>query len=191
MKPYIILIAGIPASGKTTYGRHIAEKLNIPFICKDTIKENLHNAIKWDTSVRANSKLYGLASYNVFYSIIDSLMKAGVSLVAESNFGPASVDMLLPIIECHGYRAITVLMDADLAVLNKRFHDRDITDERHPGLVISCEFEGFNEDEALAFRDFEVGEKIVVDTTDFARVSYAKVDADVINFIGGINDGVH
>ena len=23
--PYIVLIAGIPASGKTTYGRHIAE----------------------------------------------------------------------------------------------------------------------------------------------------------------------
>ena len=48
MKPYIILIAGVPASGKTAYARHVAEKLHIPFIGKDNIKEKLYDSLQWD-----------------------------------------------------------------------------------------------------------------------------------------------
>jgi len=185
-KPYIILVAGIPASGKTTYARHIASKLGIPLICKDAIKEILYDSLKWDTSAHDNTKRYGAASYHVFYHVCESLMKAGVSFVAESNFIQMSVDKLLPIIKQHDYRPLTVLMDADLAVLHKRFYDRDKTDERHPGLVVTNDnspkdFEGFCSD-ANQYRDFCVGDKIVVDTTDLANLSYERVDAEVLAF---------
>ena len=185
MKPYIILVGGIPASGKTTYARHIAGKLGIPFISKDAIKENLYEALLWDTSVRENSKLYGYASYKVLFHILDSLMQAGVSFVAESNFITAAMDALLPMVEQYGYRALTVLMDADLDVLCKRFNDRDKTDQRHPGLVMATTLTGFTDEEASLFRDFCVGDKIVVDTTDLASLDYTKADTDIIDFIGG------
>ena len=55
MKPYIIIIAGIPASGKTTYAQYIAERLHIPFIGKDAIKEKLYDILNYDTTKREKS----------------------------------------------------------------------------------------------------------------------------------------
>jgi len=182
--PYIILIAGIPASGKTTYARHISKKLNIPFIGKDAIKEKLHDVLKFDTSKRENSQLYGAASYSVFFHIAECLMKADTSFVLESNFSPASADVLLPLMQQYNYKALTVLFDADIKVLHKRFCERDITDERHPGLVTKNtdlhDFDIFSKG-TLPLRDFCIGEKITIDTTDFSTVDYNAVDDLVIS----------
>ena len=184
--PYVILIAGIPASGKTTYARHISEKLNIPFVGKDAIKEKLYDVLKYDTSRRENSKLYGAASYSVFFHIAECLMKADVSFVLESNFSPASADVLLPLVQQYHYRALTVLFDADIKVLHKRFCERDATVERHPGLVtkgtVLVDFDTFSEG-TLPLRDFCIGERITVDTTDFSKVDYDKVDDLVLKKI--------
>ena len=185
MAPYIIMIAGIPASGKTTYARHISEKLCIPLICKDAIKANLYDALHWDTSTRDNSQKYGIASYKVFFHIIESLMKTNVSLVAESNFTTESAEILLPMIEKYDFRAITVMMDADLDVLSIRFRERDKTNERHPGLVMPGKFKGFASEEVARFRDFCVGDRIAVDTTDFSIFDCAKIDNDIVDFIRG------
>lgn len=189
--PYIILVAGIPASGKTTYARHISEKLNIPFIGRDAVKEKLYDVLKYDTSKRENSQLYGMASYSVFCHIAECLMRADVSFVFETNFWPASVDILLPMVRQYNYRALTILFDADIKVLHKRFCERDITNERHPGLVAKGtsnlhNFDSFSK-ELLPHRDFCVGEKIIVDTTDFSKVDYDEINDLVMDFIRKIN----
>ena len=188
-KPYIIAIAGIPASGKTVYGRHLAEKMNIPFISKDAIKEKLHDVLKFDNTARENSQLYGAASYSVFYHITECLMKTKISFILESNFHPMSVEKLSKLTEEYGYNAVTVLFDADIQVLHKRFVERDLTEERHPGLVsiIAVEnslndFEVFKTGTA-PLREFCIGKKIVVDTTDFSKVSYEEVDKKVLEAI--------
>ena len=54
MAPYIVIIAGIPASGKTTYARHISSKLHIPFIGKDAIKEKLYDVLRFRDFVVGN-----------------------------------------------------------------------------------------------------------------------------------------
>ena len=137
MKPYITIIAGIPASGKTTYARHIAKQLHIPLIGKDAIKEKLYDVINYDTSKRENSQLYGAASYSVFFHISECLMEVDVSFVLESNFTSASADILIPLVEKYSY----------------------------------------------PLRSFCVGEKITVDTTDFSKVDYNKIDKLAKNFI--------
>lgn len=38
----LILIAGIPASGKTRYGLHLSEIVELPFFSKDAFKKHLH-----------------------------------------------------------------------------------------------------------------------------------------------------
>ena len=186
MNPYIILVAGIPASGKTTYAKHIAEKLHIPFIGKDAIKEKMYDIIHFDTSKRENSQLYGMASYSVFFHITECLMKADVSFVIESNFPPYAADVLLPLIETYSYQALTVLFDADIEVLHKRFLKRDVTDERHPGLTSKSNvFDNFNifSKETLPLRNFCVGDRIIVDTTDFTTVDYNEIDARIFAFV--------
>ena len=185
-RPYVIIVAGIPASGKTTYAKYIAEKLQVPLIGKDAIKEKIYDVIHYDTAQRENSQLYGAASYAVFFHIAECLMKAGVSFVLESNFTPASVDVLLPLVEKYIYLPLTVMLDADMKTLHKRFCERDVTDERHPGLAAKSNvFDDFNyfSNATSPLRDFCVGDKIVVDTTDFSTVNYDEIDSFVINFI--------
>jgi len=185
-KPYVIIVAGIPASGKTTYARHIAEKLQVPFIGKDAIKEKIYDVIRYDTLQRENSQLYGAASYSVFFHIAECLMKAGVSFVLESNFTPASADVLLPLVKKYEYSPLTVMFDADMRTLHRRFCERDTTDGRHPGLVVKSnvfnDFDFFS-NATSPLRNFCIGDKIVVDTTDFSAVDYGEVDSLIINFI--------
>ena len=38
---FIIVISGLPGSGKSHLAEYIAEKLKLPMICKDSIKEVL------------------------------------------------------------------------------------------------------------------------------------------------------
>jgi len=184
-KPYIIILAGIPASGKTTYGRHLVEKMSLPFISKDAIKEKLHDVLKFDNAEGNNTQLYGRASYSVFYHIADCLMKAGTSFILESNFtAPTSTNILQQMIDERGYRAITVLFDADLAILQKRYEDREFTDERHPGLRLSKERMNLHYTiDVEAYRNFCVGEKIVVDTTDLEKINYDEVDKKLEGYI--------
>ena len=188
MNKKLILIAGIPASGKTRYGIHISEKLNLPFFSKDHFKEKLHDVLKWDNTVRGNSKHYGTAAYSVFYHATECLMKAGVSLVVESNFVPQCEEILNRYVTQYGYLAMTVLFDAEITVLHKRFLERDETEERHPGLVSGgLIHDDFNlnkfEEGCKPMREFRVGEKITVDTTYFAELDYSAIDEMVEEFV--------
>ena len=42
---FIIVISGLPGSGKSHLAEYIAEKLKLPMICKDSIKEVLFDTI--------------------------------------------------------------------------------------------------------------------------------------------------
>ncbi len=186
MNKYLIIIGGISASGKTYYGKYIAEKLKIPFVSKDSIKENLYDVLEYDTSKREINQKFGMASYKVFFNFAETLMKADVSFILESNFIPDSKKNLLPLIEKYNYHTLTILFDADIEVLHKRFLERDISPKRHKGLVSIGYFNDYElfKNAMLPIRDFNVGgERIVVDTTDFDKVSYNDIDEKVINFI--------
>ncbi len=186
-KPYIIIICGIPASGKTTYGIHIAERLRIPFLSKDDMKQCLHDAFGYDTTVYANAKIYGMAAYVVSYHTAEMLMRCGLPFVFESNFTPMSVDILEPLIEGYGYQALTIAFDADIRVLHKRFVARDDSGDRPEGLKsasgIYHDFDTFA-NATLPLRAFDVGgERITIDTTDFSNVHYDEIDRKVDAFI--------
>ncbi|MCL1857765.1 MAG: ATP-binding protein [Oscillospiraceae bacterium] len=173
--PYIILIAGIPAAGKTTYARHIGEKLRVPVIVKDDIRVKLHESLRYDASIPENGTRYGMASISVFFHIAECLMTAGACFVLESNFTTRAIQDLSPLVQKYNYRPLTVLLDADPEVAHKRFCERQ-------GIDINTEFV-FNDNAAAAYQDFCVGDKITIDTTDFAKVDYRKIDDLVIDFI--------
>ena len=188
MKKKLILIAGIPAAGKTRYGVHIAARLNLPFFGKDHFKEKLHDVLKWDNTVRDNSKLYGMAAYSALYHAAECLMKTGISLVLESNFVPPCTPIINNFVTQYGYQALTVLFDAEIRVLHQRFCARDTMDERHPGLVsgslIHDDFSLENfEKGCVSMREFCIGERIIVDTTDFSAVDYDLIDRKIMDLL--------
>ena len=65
----VIIISGLPCTGKTTLGHKIAKRYNLPFISKDAVKESLFDSLGCDT--REWSKRLGQATYPILYYFME------------------------------------------------------------------------------------------------------------------------
>jgi predicted kinase len=125
--PLVVVVTGPPAAGKTTIARGIAERLRLPLIAKDTIKEALFDGL--GTGDLAWSQRLGEATYLAMTRLVEESVTAGASLVAEANFVRGSdFEARLAALPA---RFVQVHCDAPLEVLLARYGSR----ERHPGHV--------------------------------------------------------
>lgn len=191
---YIILIAGMPASGKTTFAKGLSEELQIPMVSKDEIKEILFDTVGFHS--REEKVALGVGSMNIMYLFTESLMRTNKLIILENNFENISKPKLQELINKYHYTPITVLFDGDMKTIYNRFIQRDNSPTRHRGHVVNTEypesisrnsipsqikFEDFQKTfEERGIRHFNIsGDIIKIDTTDFDKVSYG----DVINQI--------
>ena len=70
---YCILIAGIPASGKSRAAEFLAERLGLPAISKDCIKERMYDAVGFRS--REEKVRLGAASMDILYYVAEQMMK--------------------------------------------------------------------------------------------------------------------
>jgi predicted kinase len=131
-KPSLILVNGLPCTGKTTLARTLAARLGLPLFTKDQVKELLFETLGW--SDRAWSKQLGVASTAVLFSVVEAELAVGRSLVAESNFHP-ELDALRvrALQERHTFGIVQILCFADGPTLWERYQRRAAGQERHPG----------------------------------------------------------
>lgn len=186
MRNTLILVAGIPGTGKTRLAEYLSERLRVTLICKDRLKEILWERLHYDTAVRTESQKYGGLAYDLSFHFCEILMKSGQSIVFESNFSEPCPEVLKTMVQRYDYRVITVLLDGDIQVLHRRFLERDATAERHPGLVSHSYFSDFERFQTgtRPCRDFSFGDvKILVDTTDFSKVSYEDIVERILQYI--------
>jgi broad-specificity NMP kinase len=185
LEKVLIIVAGMPGAGKTTFANYLSDKLQIPLICKDRLKE-----IIWDYDASETRK-YGVLAYDLSFHFCEMLMKSYQNIIFESNFGNACPDILKAMIGKYGYKVITILFDGNVEVIHKRFVERDITEERHGGLVSNGKFDDFIffKEATQPCREFDYGDiKIIVDTTDFSKVSYDDIIAKIINIESNITN---
>jgi predicted kinase len=176
----------MPATGKTMFAQYLSDKIRVPLLCKDSIKEMVWERIHFDTTKREEAVKFGILAYDIIYHFCETLMKADIAFIFESNFTDQSKVILEQLVMKYQYTAITVLFDADVKVVHTRFIARDNTEERHPGLVSSSYYNDFDffASIALKCRDFNVGKaKIMVDTTDFSKISYNEITNEVLKAI--------
>jgi predicted kinase len=83
--PRLVVVTGPPGAGKTTIACALRERLGLPLIAKDGLKETLGDALEFDGDRHASRRL-GVATFQVQYAIVRELLSAGVSLIAEGNF---------------------------------------------------------------------------------------------------------
>jgi predicted kinase len=183
-QPALILVLGMPGSGKTTLAKKLATELTLPLISKDDIKVMLFDIYGWKD--REWSKMAGQASYAIMDYFIVEQLRAGHSLIVESPFNPEFDNTKFrKWQEEYDVRYTQIYCYADADVIRQRFRDRAISDSRH---VSSIEGEeGLRDLENHINRGVEPldigGALIKIDSTDFSKV-------DEIGTIGRLREAL-
>jgi len=166
----VILITGLPGTGKSTLAGQVAAHFGVPLVTKDLIKEPLLDVIGAQDA--AQSRQLSDASFAVLFALARSLVVAGCSVVLEGNFRPgeheAPLRAALPLLDEVGSRCgfAQVLCRVDEGERAARIRARQATAGRHVGHR-HCELlVGGRVD---AFLDLP-GERFVHDGADSARV---------------------
>lgn len=169
----LIIITGLPGTGKTTLGKKLAEEFCLPFICKDDIKELLFDGLGWQD--RGWSKKIGGASYDLLYFITESLLKAEKSLIVETNFNPKFADKkFIDLQEKYDFVPFQVRCIADGEILLDRFTKRANSYDRHPGHIDSGSLDEWRPILLQGKIDaLNIGGEIFdIDTSDFNKVNF-------------------
>jgi predicted kinase len=119
----MVVVAGLPGSGKTTLATSLAPMLGLPLISKDTIKEALFDTLgvgdlEW-------SQKLGRASHAVMYALAAQARSA----VLESHFWPGISEADLHVI---GSRLLQVYCRCPVEIALERYMKRAESSERHP-----------------------------------------------------------
>lgn len=133
----LIIVTGLPATGKSTVGRRLAERFGLPMISKDAIKEPLLDYIGAPDA--AVSRLLSDASFAVLFAITRELLGSGVDVLLEGNFRPGEHEPALrSIVEVQAAglpacRIAQVLCRVDEPTRVARLQQRAADVSRHPG----------------------------------------------------------
>jgi len=132
MPAALIIVNGLPATGKTTLAQLLATGLALPLFSKDMFKEILFDTLGWGE--RAWSRRLGVASIALLVRVAEAELAVGRSCIAECNFDPAlGTAQLSELGQRCPFHPVQVLCVADPAVRRERQRQRAQGAERHPG----------------------------------------------------------
>jgi predicted kinase len=174
----IVIISGNTATGKTTVGQQLAARLGLRFYSKDQFKEDLfarhrrHKLMWW--------QWYDRRAKGQLFDQIARSQKAGEPIIVESNFEPHDRKRLRSVIKSD--QAIELYFYAQPGTVLRRYIARLKTDEKHPAhydwlwVPLTALYSGLS---VLGYDRFKPtgATKTIqyVDTTDFSKVSVAKL----------------
>ena len=182
--PRLILISGMPATGKTTLADLVAHALAWPLFTKDRFKEFLFDSGAYDAATfdRAQSRLIGTQAVALLRSVAGSLLGSGASVILESNFLPglATIDFG-PGVQTVAIRQVHCTTAP--ALFLARYEARIALGSRH---AVHCDAEALPELRARVGTDLDGpipldAPLLTVDTTD----GYAPSLEDVFAFCRG------
>lgn len=117
--PTLVVVSGPPGSGKTTLAHELARLVGCPAICRDEIKEGMVHATPG--YVPGLSDELNLRTLPAFFGVLELLLRAGVTTVAEAAFQDRLWRPgLEPLRELARIRVVHCTVDADVALERKR-----------------------------------------------------------------------
>jgi predicted kinase len=129
----IVIVTGLPGTGKSSIGRHLAEDLGWPFISKDEFKERIFDGLGWsdqEWSHKVSATVHRIIDY-----LVDEELRAGHSFVLESNFKrDLDSERFEDLRSRFPVDVVQVICWAEGDVLFERYKKRmEEDDDRHPG----------------------------------------------------------
>jgi predicted kinase len=122
--PLLIVVTGMPSSGKTTVAEGLSRRLRVPVIAKDEIKESLYESVgAGDVSAAA---VLGGAAYALIFALARTMLGSGVAVIVEANF---FLDQEPEFAKLPEHRTVQLHCAASLAILCDRYATRS----RHAG----------------------------------------------------------
>lgn len=172
----VILITGHPATGKTTLARVLAQELGLPLLHRDGLKETLADTLGWSDD-EWSLKL-GAATWELLYHLVETLLRAQVSHVVESNFSPTHASIRWQqLYTRYALQILQLRCEADPELVLMRFHARVASGDRHPIHRYSTDTAGYRTVLAqgpLGWIDVP-GERISIDTGALDKADYLTV----------------
>lgn len=131
-QPLLILVSGLPGTGKTSIARRIADRFQVPLLNKDSIKETMFDQL--GVGNRSWSKKLSQASFAILFKVVEAVLTAGASMVVEGNF-PAGFtkEAIANLKNRVSFSILEVQCVTAREVLLSRYRARLAGQNRHPG----------------------------------------------------------
>jgi predicted kinase len=177
-KPLLVIVSGAPATGKTTLAPLLADRLSLPMLAKDWLRQLLRDG--FDAQTREQNRVLLAPGFAIYYGLISELLRSGVGVVAECNFHRGiSEPELAPVAALGTPVIVHCQTNRELSV--HRFIERDA--QRLPARAYAFDHEridalraGIPQDAWELAEPVEIGAPVLrVDTTDGYRPTFDEI----------------
>lgn len=201
MKNILVILAGYPATGKSTFCKGLLKLYpNAPIISPDDIKEEIWDEVGFKNAAE-KADLEVTRIWPLYYKRLEKQMAAGGLVITDYPFSDKQKSFLLYECEKNNYSALTIRFVGNLQRIYQRSLSRDLSPSRHLGHLVSCYKKGdvlknrMQADQLVTFDilknrciskgygEFQLGDLIEVDATDIATVNFEGLVKQVNKYI--------
>lgn len=122
----LIIICGLPGTGKTTLANELSKNLKIFCLHKDSVKESLYDSLKMKSL--EDSKILGYPSVKTILDLAEENIARGVDVIIESPFNfENDREVFEEFKSKYSVEIYTIILELETAERKQRFLER----ERH------------------------------------------------------------
>lgn len=196
MDKALILLAGLPGTGKTYLSNIINSKLGSFYnLSQDELKEYYCDIYGY-RNLEEKQKIEKIA-WAKYYEIMEQQMQVGDNIMSDYPFSQKQKPHIQQLVDRYGYEVVTIRLIADLDILFERQKKRDLDPTRHLSHIVTSYKKGdhlanrSNADNLLIYEEFinrcttrgydtfELGKLYEVDVSDYTKVNYSRLLEDI------------